>query len=125
MSDWEERAAEARRLARQVETADTDRRLLDLLLDHEDTGVSTAAADVLLRQGDDRGLRLYVTAFGRAEEDTRNKLGDCLYDDGSGSRWYEIALRLPGLLADPAHEVRQGAAAVMAHMRDQAQWHGA
>jgi hypothetical protein len=87
----EERAAEAGRLGRQIGTADADHRLLDLLLDREDTAVSQAAANAVLGQDDARGVRLYIIAFGRADEDTRNKLGDCLYDD-SGSRWNAIAV---------------------------------
>lgn len=122
MSTWEERAAEASRLGRDLGTADADRRLLDLLLDDENTAVSQAAADAVLAQDDARGLRLYVRAFGRADEDTRNKLGDCLYDD-SGSRWGAVALRLRSLLADAEHEVRQGAAMLADHMRDQARHH--
>ncbi|MDP9434931.1 MAG: hypothetical protein M3P93_06960 [Actinomycetota bacterium] len=122
MSTWEERAAEARRLGRQVRSADADRRLLDLLLDSDNTAVSQAAADALLEQDDARGLRVYVKAFGQAEEDTRNKLGDCLYDD-SGSRWDAVALRLPSLLADAEPEVSQGATVLAEHMRNQARHH--
>ncbi len=122
VSRWEERAAEARRLGRQVGTAQADRRLLDLLLDSEDTAVSQAAADAVLERDDASGLRLYVMAFGQAEEDTRNKLGDCLYDD-SGSRWDAVALRLPGLLADAEPEVSLGATVLAEHMRDQARHH--
>ncbi len=119
VSTWQERAAGARRLGRQARTADTDRRLLDLLLDNEDTAVSQAAADAVLERDDDSGLRLYVTAFGQAEEDTRDKLSDCLYDD-SGSRWGAVALRLPVLLTDVDLEVSQGATVLTEHMRDQA-----
>jgi hypothetical protein len=122
MSTWEERAAEAGRLGRHLGTADADRRLLDLLLDGENTAVSQSAADAVLAQDDARGLRLYVRAFGRADEDTRNKLGDCLYDD-SGSRWEAVALRLPSLLADAEPDVRHGAAMLTDHMRDQARHH--
>ena len=122
MSTWEERAAEAGRLGRRVGSADADRRLLDLLLDAEDTAVSQAAADAVLAQDDARGLRLYVMAFGRADEATRSKLGDCLHD-GSGSRWEAVALRLRSLLADAEPEVRQGAAMLTDHMRDQARHH--
>ena len=122
MSTWEERAAEAGRLGRQVGAADADRRLLDLLLDGENTAVSQAAADAVLAQHDPGSLRLYVMAFGRADEDTRNKLGDCLYD-GSGARWEAVSLRLPGLLADAEPDVRQGATVLTDHMRDQARHH--
>jgi hypothetical protein len=122
VSTWEERAAEARRLGRQVRTADADRRLLDLLLDSEDTAVSQAAADAVLEQDGASRLRLYVMAFGQAEEDTRNKLGDCLYDD-SGSRWKAVALRLPSLLADAEPEVSQGAAVLAEHMRNESRHH--
>jgi hypothetical protein len=121
MSTWEARAAEAGRLGQHLGTADADRRLLELLLDDENTAVSQAAADAVLGQADARGLRLYVTAFGRADEDTRNKLGDCLYD--SGSRWEAVALRLPSLLADAEPDVRHGVVILTDHMRDQARHH--
>ncbi len=122
MSTWEERAAEAGRLGRQVGTADADSRLLDLLLDGENTAVSQAAAVAVLAQDEAQGLRLYVMAFGRADEDTRNKLGDCLYDD-SGSLWEAVALRLRSLLAEGEHDVRQGAAMLADQMWDQARHH--
>ena len=117
MSTWEERAAEAGRLGQQLGTADADRRLLELLLDDEDTAVSQAAADAVLGQADARGLRLYVTGFGRADEDTRNKLGDCVYD-GSGERWNALARSLPSLLADADPEVRGVATALTEHIRN-------
>ncbi len=122
MSGWEERAAEAESLGRHAGTADADRRLLALLLDSEDTAVSQAAADALLERDDLTGLRLYVIAFGQAEEGTRNKLGDCLYDD-SGRRWDAIGLRLPALLDDPQAQVRHGAALLREHMHHEARHH--
>ena len=103
-------------------TADADRRLLDLLLDSENTAVSEAAADALLEHEDARALRLYVIAFGQADEDTRNKLGDCLYDD-SGARWNAVAVKVPDLLADATAEVRHGATVLAEHMREQGRHH--
>jgi hypothetical protein len=64
-------------------------RLLALLLDPDDTAVSQAAADALLQRGDVVAVRLVAEAFELADEDTKNKLGDCLYDD-QGTRWASV-----------------------------------
>lgn len=122
VSTWEERAAEAPQLLRQLGSADVDVKLLDLLLDPEDTAVTQAVAEGLLGQDNTTGLRLFVIAFGRADEDTRNKLGDCLYDD-SGHRWRLVAAALPPLAAAAAADVRHGAAVLLEHMRQQARYH--
>ncbi len=66
VSRWEERAAEDRRLGRQVGTAEADRRLLDLLLDSEDMAVSQAAADAVLERDDASGLRLYSSSASKS-----------------------------------------------------------
>jgi hypothetical protein len=122
VSGWETRAAEAKSLGRHAGTADADHRLLALLLDSEDTAVSQAAADALLERDDLTGLRLYVIAFGQAEEDTRNKLGDCLYND-NGRRWDAVGLRLPAFLDDPQAQVRHGTALLTEYIRHEARHH--
>jgi hypothetical protein len=119
---WEERAAEARRLAHEVGQDDADSRLLALLLDRDDTSVSQSAAEALLDRRDRLGLRLYAKAFGQAAEDTRNKLGDCLYDD-SGERWGQVERLLPGLSDDADEQVRSGADGLRQRMRAEAQSH--
>ncbi len=120
---WEQRAAEAGELATRLGQPEVDARLLELLLDVEDTAVSQAAADPLLARRDVAGLGLYVEAFGLAEEDTRNKLGDCLYDE-DGTTWAFVRRLLPTLLADARPVVRQGAAAVDEHMAEEERHHG-
>ncbi len=115
---WEQRIAEAGELAPQAWRSDVDARLVELLLDPEDTAVSQAAADGLLARGALTGLRLFVEAFGSAEEATRNKLGDCLYLD-DGGRWAFVRQALPALLEDPRPAVRQGAAALDRHMAEE------
>jgi hypothetical protein len=115
---WEQRVAEAGELATQAGRPDVDGRLVDLLLDPEDTAVSHAAAEPLLARADLTGLRLFVEAFGSAEEATRNKLGDCLYDY-DGGRWAFVRQSLPPLIEDPRPAVRQGAAALNRHMTEE------
>ena len=122
MSSWEDRATEAEHLAPQAGTADADARLLALLLDPEDTAVSTAAADALLAREDVAGLRLYTFAFGQAADDTRNKLGDCLYDD-IGSRWEVVERLLVPLTEDPDPLVKQGVVALRQHMAVESETH--
>ena len=122
MSSWQGRAAEAERLASQAGTANTDARLLALLLDAENTAVSTAAADALLAREDAKSVRVYASAFGQAAEDTRNKLGDCLYDE-SGDRWAIVERLLASLTEDPDPLVQQGVAALRQHMAVEALRH--
>ena len=119
---WEERAAEAESLAPRAGTADANARLLALLLDPEDTAVSTAAADALLARVDAVGVRLLTSAFGQAAEDTRNKLGECLYDD-SGERWEVVERLLVPLAEDPDPLVQHGAAALRQHMALESERH--
>lgn len=96
MTTWEERAQEARDLAPQAEVPTVAARLLDLLLDEENTAVSQAAADVLLARQDKIGIALFAQAFERADEDTRNKLSDCLWDD-EGVVWSRVEAALDSL----------------------------
>ncbi len=96
MDTWEARADEARNLAPRADEPDIALRLLPLLLDAEDTAVSQAAADALLARSDRVGVALFAEAFGRAEEDTRNKLSDCLWDD-DGRVWSLVSATLPTL----------------------------
>jgi hypothetical protein len=119
---WEERAAEARLLASDAGAGDVDGRLLALLLDPENTAVSQAAADALLARQDGLGLRLYAKAFGQAAEDTRNKLGDCLYDD-SGERWGHVERLLPTVAEDADPQIQRGADALRQHMKEEARRH--
>jgi hypothetical protein len=69
-------------------------------LDPENTAVSQAAADALLTRGDAVGVALFAEAFATAEEDTRDKLSDCLYDD-TGDVW-ALVERLVGSLGPNA-----------------------
>ena len=98
MDDWRDRCAEAVRLAPSADESSAATRLLMLLLDPEDAAVSQAAADALLQRGDLVGVRLVAEAFEVAEGDTRNKLGDCLYDD-DGTRWAVVQSLLDELPA--------------------------
>jgi hypothetical protein len=116
MNNWQERSAEAQRLGPLAGNGHVDERLLELLLDPQDTAVSQAAADALLARRDVPGLRLYAHAFGTAEEDTRNKLGDCLYDD-QGTLWADVRRLLPALGTELSEPVRRGAEALLSHMR--------
>ena len=111
---WQERAAEAVALAAHAGQPHADLRLMTLLLDPEDTAVSQAAAEHLLARGDSTGLRLFVEAFGRAEEDTRNKLADCLYD--APDLWARVRRGLVALSKDYSAAVSDGAAVLAGHM---------
>ena len=86
MADWRDRCAEAALLAAHPEESDARVRLHELLLDPGDTAVSQAAAEALLQRQDLVGVCLIAKAFEDADEDTRDKLGDCLYDK-AGTRW--------------------------------------
>ncbi len=115
---WESRAQEARRLAALfADGQQLEGRLLPLLLDEDDTAVSTAAAEPLLEQRTVQGLRLFVRAFGQAEEDTRNKLGDCLYDEPTLWEWVRETLTS---VRNGEPEVEQGAVVLRRHMDGQA-----
>lgn len=109
---WQGRAAEAVALAAHAGQPHADLRLMTLLLDPEDTAVSQAAAEHLLARGDATGLRLFVEAFGWAEEDTRNKLADCLYD--APDLWGRRGL--VALSKDSSAAVSDGAAVLAGHM---------
>lgn len=117
---YEDRATAATRLAPCAGVPEADHVLLDLLLDREDTAVSQAAADGLLARRDSAGVRLYALAFARAQEDTRNKLGDCLYDD-DGTLWScvrDFALSLSESSTDDS-EVQSAAQELLAFMREE------
>lgn len=92
-----------------------------LLPDPEDTAVSQAAAEALLARRDAAGLRLFVSAFGQAEEDTRNKLGDCLYDEPS--LWSSAKQGLARLADDDNPAVLTGLRVLDAHMTEQERTH--
>ena len=111
---WQERAAEAAALSAHAGEPQADLRLMTLLLDSEDTAVSQAAAEHLLSRGDAAGLRLFAEAFGRAQEDTRNKLGDCLYDEPD--LWASVRRDLVALSEDSNAAVRDGAAVLAGQM---------
>lgn len=96
MDTWQGRADEARHLAPRAHEPDIALRLLSLILDDEDAAVSQAAADALLARSDRVGVALFAEAFGRAEEDARNKLSDCLWDD-DGRVWSLVSAVLPTL----------------------------
>ena len=118
---WQERSAEAATLAARAGEAEPGARLVALLLDPEDTAVSTAAAEALLARRDTAGLRLFVSAFGQAEEDTRNKLGDCLYDEPD--LWSSVKQVLARLADDDNPAVRAGSRVLGAHMIEQERTH--
>ena len=118
---WQERSAEAATLAARAGEAEPGARLVALLLDPEDTAVSQAAAEALLARRDTAGLRLFVSAFGQAEEDTRNKLGDCLYDEPD--LWSSVKQVLARLADDDNPAVRAGSRVLGAHMIEQERTH--
>lgn len=89
MTGWRDRCEEAAELAPKADEPEAAARLLSLLLDPEDTAVSAAAAEALLHRGDLVAVGLVADAFEIADEDTRNKLADCL-DDDRGTRWANI-----------------------------------
>jgi hypothetical protein len=105
MSDWQERCSEASRLAPRADESVAAARLLSLLLDPDNTAVSQAAADALLQRGDLVAVRLVAEAFEVADEDTKNKLGDCLYDD-QGTPWASLRSLLDEL-PDGGHALRE------------------
>lgn len=114
MSDWQNRCADAVRLAPSADEPVAAARLLTLLLDPEDTAVTQAAAEALFQRGDLVAVRLFAEAFELSEEDTRNKLGDCLYDQ-QGSRWASVRSLLDEV-PDEGHALR-------AHMSREEQEH--
>ena len=63
MPKWQERCAEATRLAPRAEESVAAARLLTMLLDPDDTAVSQAAAEALLQRGDLVAVRLVAEAF--------------------------------------------------------------
>ncbi len=113
---WEQRCEEAVRLAPRAGEPDIAGRLLTLLLDPEDTAVSQAAGDALLSRRDGTGLALFAAAFAQADDDTRNKLGDCLYDD-EGTLWADVRRMMPELQSHPSPEVRRGIDVLERRMR--------
>lgn len=122
MESWEERCREAERLAPCAGDPEVDKRLIALLLDPENTAVSQAAADPLLARRDIRGLAVYAAAFARAYDDTRNKLGDCLYDD-DGTLWGDVRRMMPRLEEHPSADVRHGVAILASHMLEEEKHH--
>ena len=86
MAGWRDRCAEAVLLAPKAEEPVAAARLHELLLDPDNTAVSQSAAEALLQRRDLVGVRLVAEAFEDADEGTRHKLGDCLYDE-RGTRW--------------------------------------
>ena len=114
MSAWQERRVEATRLAPGAEESAAAARLLTLLLDPDDTAVSQAAAEALLQRGDLVAVRLVAEAFEVADEDTKNKIGDCLYDD-QGARWASVWSLLD--------ELPDGVQALREHMAREEQEH--
>ena len=119
---WEERSAEAAGLAAHVGEPGVEQRLLALLLDADDTAVTVAGAEPLLARRDVAGLRLYAQAFGLADQDTRDHLGDCLYDS-AGTLWAYVRQQLPTLATDEDGLVREGATALQRHMTEQERRH--
>jgi hypothetical protein len=105
MTDWKDRCAEAIRLGPRADESAAAARLLTLLLDPDNTAVSQAAAEALLQRGDLVAVRLVAEAFEVADEDTKNKLGDCLYDD-QGTRWASVRSLLDEL-PDAGHALRE------------------
>lgn len=120
--DWEERSRDAAELAARVGEPGVDQRLLALLLDSEDTAVTVAGAELLLLRRDMPGLRLYARAFSLAGENTRDHLGDCLYNE-AGTLWADVRRLLSTLATDDDREVREGAAVLVRHMTEQENHH--
>ena len=118
---WQEQSSEAATLAARAGVAEADARLMALLLDPDDTAVSQAAAEALLARRDAAGLRLFVSAFGQADEDTRNKLGDCLYDEPD--LWFSVKQGLARLADDDNPAVRAGLQVLDAHMIEEERTH--
>ena len=117
----QERSAEAATLAARAGEAGAGARLVALLLDPEDTAVSQAAAEALLARRDTDCLRLFTSAFGQAEEDTRNKLGDRLYDEPD--LWSSVKQGLARLADDDTPAVRAGSRLLGEHMTEQERTH--
>lgn len=75
---WEDRVAEGQMLAAKAGAAEADARLVDLLLDSDDTVVTLRTALALLEQRTPRALRVVVAAAARADENQGDSLGDAV-----------------------------------------------
>lgn len=77
----EERIEAGRRLARSAGRPDVDDRLLCLLLDDEDTGVTQAVAQTLILAQQKAQLRPFLRAYVSPEqsEETSDELGSALF----------------------------------------------
>ena len=114
---WGVRAEAGRRLAAHAGEPGVDSTLDELLLDPADTAVSAATAAGLLERRDLIGLRLYLSALSRADDDTYYHLRDALLvlvqtkEDLDG-----LQVRLRDLLADEDQDVRAAAVEVVAQV---------
>lgn len=114
---WAVRAEAGRRLAGYAGEPEVDSTLDELLLDSADTAVSAATAGGLLERRDPVGLRLYLSALSRADDDTYYHLRDALLvvlqtqEDFAG-----LQARLQDLAVDEDENVRAGAVEVAAQV---------
>ena len=74
---WEERAAAGEVLAQNA-GSDADTRLLELLLDPEDTAVTFRTAAALLKQRTVEAFRLLVLAAAKTDDSHRDWIGDAV-----------------------------------------------
>lgn len=74
---WEERAAAGEVLAQNA-GSDADTRLLELLLDPEDTAVTFRTAAALLKQRTAEAFRLLVLVAAKADDSHRDWIGDAV-----------------------------------------------
>ncbi|TCI98801.1 hypothetical protein [Aeromicrobium sp. IC_218] len=75
---WEERAAAGEALAPGAGVPDTDARLIELLLDPENTAVTFRTAVALLDQRTTAAFRLLVLASADADDNQRDWIGDAV-----------------------------------------------
>ncbi len=116
---WAVRAEAGRQLARHAGNPTVDVVLDGLLLDPADTGVSVATAEALLERRDVIGLRVYLSALSRADDDTgyhlRDSLSLLMQTRGDVD---DLQQRLRDLRSDEDPSVRAGATEVAAQVGD-------
>jgi len=105
---WEERASEGEELAAQVGSPDADERLLELLLDPDNTAVTFRTAVALLDRRSLAAVRMIAVASAMADDNHMDFLGDAVAEFrarslGGDDQFLRGALESIGSEADSAY----------------------
>jgi hypothetical protein len=114
--DYRDRADAGRGLASFAEIPEARGRLLELVLDADDTFVTRATSEALLRRQDTVGLAVVASAFAAADPNHADWIQTAVFDVfGVLSRDRDAAVRLYEMLTrDSDERVRQGAQQLIA-----------